>query len=441
MVAYYSKDDKMKYSVDRVFGVSNDEVLSYIERKEVDGKFKDALETKKHIIVFGSSKQGKTALVTKQMSNDSYIRINCSPDSKPIDIYQSLLRQIDVEITDRIQSSTTQESDVNGKVNVNVKIPFFVDGKAELGSSLSSSNTKEIDYKIVEYNLSLPQDIAEILKKYNFNKRIVLDNFHYLSEEVQKSLAFDLRVFEDYNVLFIILGIWREKNRLSQFNGDLQDRIFEVPVEPWTDEDFRKVVTKGSDLLRVNYQSVLSKIIENAFDSIGVFQELLKHCCIAQGIQETQKDETVINKSSFETAVIKKVEDYSGRHIRSFEAFIEQKVKTANEVPLYMHYYFVKMILTEDFRTIQNGIKRKYIQEKIQQMHHRAEDVRASDLSYFLHNITQSQIKRTIIPPLFDYDRSTKVLKIIDSTLYFFLRNADRDEVLSDLPVPEGVES
>lgn len=431
----------MKHSVDSVFGVSNNEILSYIERRQVDGKFKEALATKKHIIVFGSSKQGKTALVAKQLSSDNYIKINCSPDTKPIDIYQSLLRQLNVEIIDRVQSSSSSDLEVSGKVNVTVKVPFVADGKAELGTAVSLGDQKSIDYKVVEFNLALPQDIAEILKKYNFNKRIVLDNFHYLNEEVQKILAFDLRVFEDYNILFIILGIWREKNRLSQFNGDLQDRVFEIPVEPWEVDDFRSVVAKGSDLLKIDFSDIITDVIENAFDSIGVFQELLKHSCLAQGITETQDSITKISNKSFNSAVENKVDDYSGRHVRSFEAFIEQKVKAAEEVPLYMHYYFVKMILTEDFVTIQNGIKRKVIQEKIQSMHHRPQDVRPSDLSYFLHNITSSQIKRTIIPPLFDYDRSTKLLKIIDSTLYFFLRNSNKEEVLADLQIPEGVET
>ena len=85
---------------------------------------------------------------------------------------------------------------------------------------------------MIDYNLALAQDLSELLKEIKFKKRIILENFHYLNEEVQKQLAIDLRIFEDYNILFIILGIWREKNRLSQFNGDLASKAIgcgEVP--------------------------------------------------------------------------------------------------------------------------------------------------------------------------------------------------------------------
>jgi hypothetical protein len=47
-----------------------------------------------------------------------------------------------------------------------------------------------------------------------------------------------LTPFQELGVRFVILGVWREKNRLSQFNGDLLDRVHEVPVEPWLESDF-----------------------------------------------------------------------------------------------------------------------------------------------------------------------------------------------------------
>ena len=45
-----------------VFGIRVEPVLSYVEREAVDGKFKDAIDSDHHIVVYGSSKQGKTSL-------------------------------------------------------------------------------------------------------------------------------------------------------------------------------------------------------------------------------------------------------------------------------------------------------------------------------------------------------------------------------------------
>ena len=79
---------------------------------------------------------------------------------------------------------------------------------------------------------------------------------------------------------------------------------------------------------------------------------------------------------------------------------------------------------------------RGYLLEGIRNIHHRPDDVRSSDLGQFLHNLTQHQIGKGIQPPFVDYDRGGKVLKIIDSSLYFFLKHCNREEIAEDIPNP-----
>ncbi|MCR1810130.1 ATP-binding protein [Sulfurospirillum sp. hDNRA2] len=422
-----------------VFGVSNSNIASYIQREDVDSRFLEGLKRNKHIVVFGSSKQGKTALTNKHLKESDFVRVNCSPETEPIDIYKSILRQLKVEFEE--EKTTNSSDEISSKIGLKakVKIPFFADSEAQGEMALKGSSGEQSKYKHIEYNLALPQDISEILKSNNFTKRIILENFHYLEESAQQDMAFHLRVFEDYNILFIILGIWREKNRLAQFNGDLQDRLIEIPVEPWKREDFQKVVEVGENLLNVSFQDVFETIIDNSFDSIGVFQELCKECCLAAEVETTQEDRHFILQENLNTAIARKVEDYTGRHIRSLETFVEQKVKKTDEIPLYIAYYFVKYLFSLTSLNIEAGLKRPDILGGIQANHHRPSDVRSSDMSYFLHNLTATQIKKNIIPPLFDYDRSTRKLKVIDSTLYFFLKNIDKDELFEEFDKPAGI--
>lgn len=415
-----------------VFGVSNKHVASYIERKDVDLRFLEGLNTNKHIVVFGASKQGKTALINKHLDSENFITVNCSPQTMLIDIYKSILRQLGFEF--KVESTKKQKATIGAETSIKakVKIPFLGSGDAGLSGKGESSKEKTTSYHTIEYNLSLPQDMSEILKTINFNSRIILENFHYLNENTQRDLAFHLRSFEDSNILFIILGIWREKNRLTQFNGDLQDRIIEVPVEPWLNDEFKKVAKLGGDLLMVSFDNIIDDIIENSFGSIGVFQELCKEACLAANILKKQTEIVQLTEDNREIAIKIKIESYAARHIRCIEVFAEQKSKTSIDVPLYLGYYFISYLFNLDFNTIESGIKRSDLHIGIQKIHHRPDDVRSSDISYFLHNLTTSQIKKNIIPPLFDYDRSTREVKIIDSTFYFFLKNS-RDQISDEL--------
>lgn len=429
----------IKRKVNEVYGVSNQMIETYIVREKVDSMFLDGLQRRKHIIVYGASKQGKTSLTNRHLDKDSYVKVNCSTGTTVIDIYKSILRQLDVEILESEEENIISDSDIKIGFKAKLKVPIIGEIESSANTGVGKKRESKTNFKTVEYNLALAQDISELLISLKFSKRIILENFHYLQDEVQQQLAFDLRIFEDYNILFIILGIWREKNRLSQYNGDLVDRVIEIPVEPWEASDLKKIVEVGFPLLNVSFENVVNEIILSCFDSVGVFQEICKESCFSAGIYETSFETVYITHENVDSAIKKKLEDYSSRHIRCLESFIEQVAKSSDEVPLYIPYYFIKVLLNEPFDEINRGLKRKYLHEKIRALHHRADDVRASDIGYFLKTLVQNQLKKRISPPIFDYDLSTRSVKIIDSTFYFFLKNCNRQEILDELSVPKGI--
>jgi hypothetical protein len=214
--------------------------------------------------------------------------------------------------------------------------------------------------------------------------------------------------------------------------------LIEIPVEPWEKNDLKKIVDTGYPLLNVKFDEVVEYIIESCFDSVGVFQEICKESCLIAGI-ENKVDRTYnITKLDVNKAIEKKLQDYSSRHLRCLETFIEQKAKSSQETPLYIPYYFVKILLTQTFEDITDGLKRRFLQESIKQIHHRPDDVRPSDMGYFLRNLVANQINKSISPPLFDFDNSTNSVKIIDSTFYFFMKNSNSSEILENLIPPEG---
>src|SRR5690606_16359516 len=111
------------------------------------------------------------------------------------------------------------------------------------------------------------------------------ENFHYLAEEKQRQLSFDLRSFQEMGILFIILGVWRQKDKLRIYCSDLTDRVVDVPVEPWSEDEFKRVAVEGCNHLNIEIaQPVIQKCIDNSFGSVGVFQELMKQTCIAGGV-------------------------------------------------------------------------------------------------------------------------------------------------------------
>lgn len=422
-----------------VFGVKNEMVLSYLFRDEVDGKFKDGIETDKHIIVYGSSKQGKTALIQNHLKKDTdYITIGCSPKMQIKDIYSSLLRQLGVEIESYDEKTKGSNAGLEVKTGFKALLPFLGQGEAELTGKVEGNSSDKIHSICIEFNLIIAQDISELLKRCKFNKFVLLENFHYLDEEVQNSLAYDLRTFHDYGYRFIILGIWREKNHLLQYNRELIDRIVEVPVEPWREEEFIRVVSKGSNILKMKFSDTIRKeILEVSFGNIGIVQELCKETCLCAGYAYEQDDWVIIDNAEFlEKAIQNKISHYASSHLRSLDKIANSGVYAGG---LYMPYYLVRVIVESEIMDLTNGIDKRTLHRKIQDIHYRADSVRPNDMTYLLHNLAETQRKNQIIPPLFDYDIDTKKLRIIDSTLLFFLNFQEANDILDEIVDPTTV--
>lgn len=270
----------------------------------------------------------------------------------------------------------------------------------------------------------------------------MLENFHYLSEDVQKQFAFDLRTFEEMGVRFIILGVWKERNRLEQHNGDLQDRVAEVPVEPWQDDDFSRVVEAGEKHLNIRIQEDLRRrIFAEAHGSVAVVQELLKQVCEHAGVEGTCDQVTEISDLDYLAGAIRdKVQEYAARHIRSLEAIAagsRSRRATDDAVALFLPYYLVRVLVNRKFSELKDGIERKTLQELIKEQHAHPDNVRTSDVTGMLKRLPKLQNDASIVPPLFDWDPGSRRLKIVDSTLFFFIDNCDPEEVMEEIPHPD----
>lgn len=427
--------------LDDVFGVTSRTVLSYVERPQVDDSFREALGANKQIIVYGSSKQGKTALVSKHLPYDENILVSLTPKTQVVDIYHAILSKAGVRLISSSTEKTGNESSASVGLRFKAIVPLFGGAEASSDGKIGASSGSEITYEEVPLNLELPQPVADLLKRVNCSKWVVLENFHYLSDEAQKEFAFDLRAFQELGVRFVILGVWREKNRMAQFNGDLLDRTIEIPVEPWTDVDFKRVCAEGSKKLNIKIDNaLLEKCIEVSFSSIGVFQELLKHICISAGVTASSWKEVIIDSNEhLKSAISVKTNDYGARHERALEAIAAGHMsggQKGDQLPLYLPYYLVRTIVEHGFEGIANGARKQVLWDWIRAIHHRGQDVRSNDMTNLLGGLAHLQSAKSISPPIFAYDAQQRILQVVDSTFYFFIKNVDPNEVVDSIQNP-----
>ncbi len=423
---------------DEVFGIRAEPVLSYVTRETVDDKFKAAVATDHHIVVYGSSKQGKTSLRQKLMPDSKCVIVRCAPKMTTESIYSSVLRQTGV----KIQTIETKESTFGGKVTTKVgfkaMIPWIGGAKAETGAEVEGSQQLGLTNEFVAFDFSEAQSIGELLNAISFHKFIILENFHYLAAEVQQQLAFDLKTFHEIKVRFIILGIWWEANHLMAYNGDLQDRLIEVPVEPWNDTDFRRIAVEGSKLLGVTmHDDIVNTFIQNSYGNVGMFQEFLKTFCQFYGVNET-KDEWQLKDPAFVQKTLEaKVNAQRGQLLKTLQVIAgNSRVRSNEGDPLLLPYYLTLVICKTAVEQMNDGIEKNRLLQLLRDVHHRTdkETIRNGDVTNLFTRLPA--IQEGIQPPFLYYDSINRRLRIVDTRHFFVLAKINRDELADEIPYP-----
>jgi AAA domain-containing protein len=198
------------------FGVGREEPLNYVERNDVDGRFVESLTRDKHVVVYGSSKQGKTTLRKHSLNDDDYIVVSCLNSMNLDDLHGAILKAAGYRI------ERTQIKTVGGKWKYGAqfkgegKVPFLATASGTVDISRENAEEEKTETTNLEIDLFDVNDIIAALNQIKLQKFIILEDFHYLPVECQKNFSFALKTFhENSDLCFIVVGVWRDKNKID----------------------------------------------------------------------------------------------------------------------------------------------------------------------------------------------------------------------------------
>src|SRR5215210_3228247 len=106
---------KQSWKTAEVFGITRDITVNYVERDGIDEKLIDSLSRKQHIVIYGSSKQGKTSLRKHCLNDDDYIVVACGNAMDLGGLHSAILKAAGYQV----QESTTRSAD--GKLKLDLK--------------------------------------------------------------------------------------------------------------------------------------------------------------------------------------------------------------------------------------------------------------------------------------------------------------------------------
>jgi len=402
-----------------VFGISRDVPLTYVARDKVDAKLKDNLGRSRHLVIHGSSKQGKTCLRKACLDPSTYITVQCSNKWTISELNAVVLKQAGFEITQSAKQTSS------GKFKVNAKFIEF-----ETGSG-GEKTTAPMELELEDVN-----DIIAALKQIKFSRYIILEDFHYLPIETQKDFAVALKAFhENSPYSFMIIGVWLEENRLAVYNGDLTGRLVSINADEWSPEDLRQVVEAGEQLLYVQFDpDFITGLVAACSGSVYLLQEACFKVCRDAGVEKTQETQLVVGKGLDPVDLVRGiVNEQQGR----YRSFLIQFANGFQESELKMYQWLLYPVITASPEELQRGLKRAAIRNKICSKHPKGQGLNQGNVTIALQSVAALQVKKEIKPFILDYDETNQTLNVVDRGFLIWIKYQDQKELLESIDLGE----
>lgn len=419
-----------EYLVDEVFGINRDLPLNYVTRESADSVLINNLARRQHLVIYGSSKQGKTSLRKHCLNEGDYIVVQCSNKWGLDSVHEAILKQAGYELT---VSSTTA---VSGKQKIFAKLKAnFFGASAEGGAEAERMHEEGTTKSPLELDPLDVNDIISALHKINFNKYIILEDFHYLPVETQREFAVALKAFhENSRLSFIVIGVWLEENRLTVYNGDLTGRLLPINADKWDRGELEKVISLGEAMLNISFaEDFKEELLTSCYESVYIVQETCHQCCIANNVTKTQvQQKSIGNKEECVNLIRHVVNQQGGR----FNSFLTQFSEGFQSTILEMHKWLLYPILIADDEKLNNGLTQLEIRNTLQSVHPKKEELNSGNVTQSLQSVSSLQIKKSIKPMILDYDETNLRLNIVDKSFQIWLSKQDRNMLLDLVGLP-----
>jgi pimeloyl-ACP methyl ester carboxylesterase len=373
-----------------VFGMHRGDTLHYVQRTSVDDALIGELIGGRHLCIYGSSKQGKTSLRKKHIAASQELCIVCDRRWGVADMFASFLKEAHCEVR---RSLDDQRSGVH-----RVRAPM-------------DEEARDID-------LNNTADFLRVLKRCFEGKYLVIEEFHYLAEEVQREFAFKLKAVHELadRYSFIVIGVWLESNRLVHLNKDLTGRVAPINADEWSDEDLLRVIYEGAQKLNIRFPTGFAgKLVERACGSVYLVRESCRRACDQVKVYKREETFRDIDQSINVNSILKEISqsgaDYPGQILGLLG--LEDIQLNESEEQAELKQWVLRTLFCATPKDLRKGVTLNKLSSLIRSNHPQKYNPTESQLQRVLRAVQTAQLAK-VGQGLFDYDRQEKIVRCVD---------------------------
>jgi hypothetical protein len=415
-----------------VFGVKKAyELVNYIDRLGVDDRFVSAALDGKHISIHGASKTGKSSLIEKHLPDQQKLYVQCTNRMS----YASFMDELLNAAFGRSQTEIINETEVGKGIVSDIGISLNA-GKI---IARSERNFEKIERTVIrhidnkEYKLENIGDAVRLFADLGYGRSqsddrifIVIDDFHRLPEDVQQDIAaLSKMLFDNANVVFIVIGIWAEENKLSSLCTELMGRCVDINCNIWPKERLVEVIENGERYLNIRFPRGFGNLVAHgARGSVFIVQEVCAEACHLCGITGFQEQifliDQTINGSEILKSIIENNCSFTDMH---------NKLLSIDDQDLHCLFPYYIMVSESPLKRVSQSKMNSLIIDKFPNLEF------PSHFSYNACLAFENLIRQKNIGKIFDFYKDSANIgyfELIDDTFFFWIKGR-RAQFLNDI--------
>lgn len=412
----------MKYSVAQIFVPGGMPKRTYVARAE--RRLEERLTAAKDnlcklVTVTGTTKSGKTCLVSKIFPRDESIWVDGGTIGDENDFWSFILNELDgytdSDKKDSVGSEYGIESDVEGEGG----IPFVAKGKGKIGGSYKRSRTKDQGK-----SLTLTPRAAAISQLRNKRMPVIIDDFHYLNRNFQGNIIRALKPLIFEGIPVIVIAIPHRRYDVVKVEREMTGRLEPINVPIWESQELILIPHTGFPLLNIEVnKDICNLLAKEAYGSPHLMQEFCREIANANQIRETLMRKKEI--SSLPNGLFEGVAEQTGKVIfdklakgpRQRADRIQRKLKNGQTADIYKVILLGLSELQPGLETVEYENLRSSVKAIL------ADNIpQANEITRVLEQMSNIASSDESSTPVLDWEKDEQQLHITDPFFAFFLK-------------------
>lgn len=268
----------------------------------------------KLVTVTGATKSGKTVLTQQIYSRDEAVWLDGGSYDREQDLWSDVLEQLgafaEVQYEETSEESEESSNRIGGEGGASAGVVAKI-----AGSKTRSSGSTAKRSKVVSRSMSPKAAAVNALRGSQIP--LVIDDFHYLRKESQRSVVKALKQLVFDGLPAVILAIPHRRYDAVRVEKEMTGRIEAIEVPPWDVDELLQIPTTGFDLLGVDVdRDTLARFAREAYGSPHLMQDFCRETCELVGIHSPCHPRRTLTKDEVDVEpVFKKVAESTSRTV------------------------------------------------------------------------------------------------------------------------------